>query len=166
MHPPRNRSNAAGFTLKKACFSFRTFNLFPRTHKSQFGTDVYLYMTIGWFIWSKKVISGSLHEKVMLIMRLLCCFWVFEWNAKTTACFTSCPVERCVYGPAAGSAWTRTPVSWPVGSDQAPCAAAGQPGAQRSKRTSYWTCGCPESPVLRTNMWVHNGGIMIMTNVI
>lgn len=110
-------------------------------------TNIYLYIMTGWFIWSKKVISGSLQKQIQHSSKDS--IWLFPsvcFLLLLVLCFTSCLVEMCVCKPAAGNVWIRAPVSWPAGCDWALCPAAGWLEGLMSGQTSDWTCGHHETP--------------------
>lgn len=60
-------------------------------------TNIYLYMTIGWLIWSKKVISGSLQEEMLLVIIIVVMVWpiglkrcAFDWDCWCIFYLLSC----------------------------------------------------------------------------
>lgn len=164
MQPPRNRSKAAGFTLEEnMCQCPSIWLKWPQAQNAYDNRYIYLYITIGWSIWSKKVISGSLCEEIQLIWLISSVVVVLlpavQLRAFTACVFfyfhvTSCPVGKCVCELAAGNAWTRAPVSWPARCDWA-LYPAGWPEGLTPGRTSGWIYDCPESPASWIQMWIH-----------
>ena len=70
---PQISSNAATKEKVKRCRfysgrkteSLSNSRLKNYMHNNNSNTDIHLYITIGWSIWSKKVMSGSLYEEEM-----------------------------------------------------------------------------------------------------